>query len=140
MIKKFLLIILVSIAIGLGWYYLRGVGERESEIAPNNEVESVGESVTLVLDFGEGEISTYSGIPIENSVYGVLESLTLREEIEVDSEHYDFGVFVKSIGDKEGSEKMAWIYFVNGESGNVAADQKSVYAGDVIEWKYIRPN
>jgi hypothetical protein len=34
---------------------------------------------------------------------------------------------------------MAWIYFVNDESGQIAADQYQLAPGDIVEWKYIKP-
>ena len=35
---------------------------------------------------------------------------------------------------------MAWIYFVNGQSGSVASDQYQLKEGDLVEWKYVVPD
>lgn len=42
--------------------------------------------------------------------------------------------FVDSIANAGGNGKY-WIYYVNGEMGNVGADKKIVEEGDLIEWR-----
>ena len=60
--------------------------------------------------------------------------------IPIETERYDFGVFVKSIEGRLSTAERAWIYFVNGESGQVGADQYQIYPGDVVTWRYVEPN
>ncbi|MCH7951516.1 DUF4430 domain-containing protein [Patescibacteria group bacterium] len=137
--KKFLLALFVLVLVGGGWRALRrqpGIG---MEVPPPAAVEQVRQGVTLVLDFGDGNISTYSGVPAESTVYGALEHVAREEGLAIDSQQYDFGIFVKAIGGKESLAERAWIYIVNGESGDVAADKKVVRDGDLIEWRYIEP-
>ena len=61
-------------------------------------------------------------------------------QVQFDVTEYDFGIFVNSINDLESSNEKAWIYFVNGESAQVAADQYQLESGDIVEWKYITPS
>ncbi|MBU0570110.1 DUF4430 domain-containing protein, partial [Patescibacteria group bacterium] len=74
------------------------------------------------------------------TVFGILEKFAEEEGVELESQQYDFGVFVKSIAGYEGSAETAWIFFVNGESGQVSADQYELKNGDVVEWKYLEPS
>lgn len=130
----FILILLVAI-------FLVGC-QKPKEIkkkTPTGEVKKV-EGVTLVLDFGGGKISTYSGIKMaEQTALGVLKKVTSDKKLELEIKEYSFGNLITQIGDKANTKEKAWVYFVNGKSGEVAADKMEVKDGDVIEWKYITP-
>lgn len=115
------------------------------------EVELKEEGVELVIDYGDERVSTFSGLPArrgdgktagaeEATVYDLLELVTAREKLVLETEAYDFGKLIKAIGDKENTREFAWIYFVNGKSGEVAADRQVVKGGDLVEWKYLQPN
>lgn len=110
-----------------------------------SQTESVSEpslqSATLVIDYGDSEPQAFSMELNEGSTaFSLLQNMSETQNIPLTIEQYDFGVFVNSIGGKESSAKMAWIYFVNGESGTVAADQMKINPGDTVEWKYIEPS
>ena len=94
---------------------------------------------TLVLDFGGEEVSTFSGISAENA-YEALVLATTENDISLSSKQYDFGILVESIGDKKNSKDLAWIYYVNGKSPDVGADKYELKNGDVVEWKYQKPD
>lgn len=72
--------------------------------------------------------------------FSILEEALDQNNIPLEIETYDFGVFVKSINKLESTGKKAWIYFVNGESGQVAADKMNLEKGDLVEWKYVTPS
>lgn len=108
-------------------------------VAPTSVVKRV-EGITLILDFGEGEISTFSGIKVvEKTVFSALKKVIDDKKLELKTKEYSFGNLVTQIGDKVNTKEKAWIYFVNGKSGEVAADKKEVKDGDIIEWKYMKP-
>ena len=68
-----------------------------------------------------------------------LEALMLVAEEKgwlVETKEYDFGTLVEGINDQKNSADSAWMYFVNGELGQVAADQNQLKPGDVVEWKW----
>lgn len=75
-----------------------------------------------------------------DTAYSLLDKLATERGWTLQAQKYDFGVFVQSIDGSESTADMAWIYFVNGESGNVAADQYQLDRGDIVEWKYIAPS
>lgn len=50
---------------------------------------------------------------------------------------YSFGSLVESIdGVINGTDKKYWIYYVNGKTAEVGADQYKLQQGDVVEWKF----
>ena len=96
--------------------------------------------VVLKIDFGnEDPIQAEYTFTEERTVFDALKDTAEKENILLEIQQYDFGVFIKSIGGYEGSEEKAWIYFVNEESGTVAADNQILKDGDLVEWKYIEP-
>lgn len=98
------------------------------------------EGITLVLDFGDGKIATYSGLKVtEKTVFAALKKVTDDKNLELKIKEYSFGKLVEQIDEFKNKKEKAWIYFVNGKSGEVAADKMKVKDGDIIEWKYIKP-
>lgn len=93
--------------------------------------------VTVVIDDGE-RIATYSGIEARTA-YAALSSVAASRRIPLSTKRYDFGVFVFSLGGRVSGADTAWIFFVNGVPGTVASDRETVQAGDVVQWRYMKP-
>jgi hypothetical protein len=94
--------------------------------------------VKLVLDSGQN-VTSYD----EVSASTALEALTViaqKNNLEIHKKHYDFGDFVDGIGTFISTADKAWIYHVNGISGDVAADKKILKDNDVVLWRYMKPN
>lgn len=130
-----LLAVLISLVGGVYWF-----GYRETpEVNKNITAEVVGEEeVYLTIDFGD-EISSYSGVlSDEDTVLTILRRFS-EDKHELLIKDYDFGSLVVGIDGKENISDKSWIYFVNGNSGEVGADQKVVEKGDAVEWRYIKP-
>lgn len=136
---KFLLTILLLTVFLVG---CKKTNETKKGEPANQITETIKkEEAILVLDYGEGEIATYSGVKIDKSatVFSVLEKITKENNLGFKIREYSFGNLVEQIGDKKNTPNLAWIYFVNKKSGEVAADKKEVKDGDIIEWKYTKP-
>ena len=147
--KKVTGVLLLLVVLGSGLWWLGGEFKKEQSVEDisNGKVEieeSVGEDdsegvVNLVVDFGEErrelEVEAYE----EMTALSVLLAGMEANAVEVELEHYEFGDLVTKIGAFESTADRSWIYFVNGESGNVGADQAELVAGDTVEWKYIEP-
>ena len=107
----------------------------EPEIIPQETVAT--KTAKIVLDFGNG---TFEDLETEisetSTAFSMLEQLVSEKGLEMEIKQYDFGVFVQAIDGMESGTDLAWIYFVNGESGQVAADQQPVSDGDLVEWRY----
>ena len=79
----------------------------------------------------------------ESTVYGLLLAAQTQGNYSVSATtHYQFGLFIESIagwgncGGCQNEDGYWWTYFVNGESGQVAANRQIVNDGDNIEWLY----
>ena len=94
-------------------------------------------SVSVTLDTGT-TVATVSGVTAQNA-FQALSEAAKKQNLELKTKQYDFGVFVEQIGTLANTKEKSWIYFVNGKSGTVAADKQSLNAGDTVEWKYITP-
>lgn len=150
-IKKFIVILsLLFVGFIASWFYLFRIiqpplelSSEDQELLVQNENADSEKTVNLFVDFGNGEVQTLEKT-VNNeeklTVFGILEKFAEEEGVELESQQYDFGVFVKSIAGYEGSAETAWIFFVNGESGQVSADQYELKNGDVVEWKYLEPS
>jgi hypothetical protein len=107
------------------------------EHTDNNEVIPFA---TLKIEADEGIDSSYLlSVDEDTTAYTLLQKASETGDIEMETQKYDFGVFVNSINGFDSTEEKSWIYFVNGESGQIAADQMKVSAGDYVEWRYIAP-
>lgn len=139
--KKFFLFILASAGVIISAFLLltpKSQPIKTPEISPTPEVNL--QNAKLTIDYGENNASNYElDAPQDLTAFSLLKTISEKENIALVTEQYDFGIFVKSIDGKESSAEMAWIYFVNGESGTVAADLYKLKPGDVVEWQYIKP-
>lgn len=134
--KYFFPILILIIASGLFLY------RKYNSINIPIPVQNTGyeQRVNLTLDFGNKEIKSFDlVVGSEDTAFSVLKTTAEKENINLEVKQYDFGVFVKKIGDFESTTKKSWIYYVNNESGQMAADQQKLKNGDKVEWKYETP-
>ena len=117
----------------------------------NSDEENLDISTTitakLVIEFGNlddnNTMSFESVTTSESTVYGLLLAAQTQGNYSVSATtHYQFGLFIESIaswgncGGCQNEDGYWWTYFVNGESGQVAANRQIVNDGDNIEWLY----
>lgn len=138
--KKFFLFVLAAATVILTAFFL--TPKSQPTPPPETSTPSVNlQSAIFAIDYGESQLSTYSiEVTEDSTAFSLLKNISEKENIPLKTQQYDFGIFVKSIGGYESSAEMSWIYFVNGESGTIAADQMKVNPGDTVEWKYIPPS
>lgn len=136
--KKYWYLIIIAI---IGIFFLSNKSNlklNQPEPAPVPEVQEFKTSLTL--DYGNKNINTYEVTAKEGeTAFSVLKSETEKQGIYLETQQYDFGVFVKKIGDLESTAKKAWIYYVNDVSGDKAADQYTLKENDKVLWKYETP-
>ena len=90
--------------------------------------------VTVTVDFGNLKEAITATVSAQTPL-AALQKQNLPLEIKT----YPFGSLVESIDGLDNLPSQAWIYFVNKEAGQVAADQHQLTAGDTVEWRYIKP-
>ncbi|KKR75996.1 MAG: hypothetical protein UU21_C0021G0019 [Candidatus Levybacteria bacterium GW2011_GWA2_40_8] len=95
--------------------------------------------ITVILDFGEGKAETYSAKNAA-TVLEALEQTAKDNNIPLFLKEFSFGTLVETIGSKTNDKEKAWVYYVNGQTAEVGADQFEVNTGDIIEWKYEKIN
>jgi len=96
--------------------------------------------VEVVIDFGAERIMTFpTNYSKDDTAYSVIEKATKENKLAFQIQEYDFGKLVLAIDGYSNSSEAFWIYFVNGESGQVAADHYDLKPGDKVEWKYLAP-
>jgi len=59
-----------------------------------------------------------------------------KAQAEIQTEDSELGVFVTDINGTSNNEGSFWIYYVNGEMGQVGVDQYTCKDGDKVEWRY----
>ena len=95
---------------------------------------------TLIIDYGDENANSYEINAKETDpAFSILKSETEKQGIYLETQQYDFGVFVKKIGILESGTKKSWIYYVNNVSGDKAADLYSLKENDTVLWKYETP-
>jgi len=137
--KKILLYIILTIAFiaGVGFYFK---DSNNSFKLDQIKIEKKTNSVTTIVDFGDGNIITSPENNFTNlTAYELLQKTAEKNNFEIGVKQYDFGVFVEEIDGRKNTNEKAWIYFLNSESATTAADTYIVKPGDLIEWKYIKP-
>lgn len=137
--KKYILLGIIASILAVSLVY-KNVSTKNSVVIPNDNQVEVESKVELIIDFGNNEPKKFNlNITSTDTAFSVLKASAEKENIILQVKQYDFGVFVEKIGDFESSAKKSWIYYVNGESGQIAADQQKLKNGDKIEWKYEIP-
>lgn len=135
--KKYIIPILILIVVS-GLFFYRKYNSINTPIP--EQTTGYEQKISLVIDFGNKESKNFElVIKSEDTAFSVLKSATEKNSINLETIQYDFGVFVNKIGDFESTSKKSWIYYVNGESGQVAADQQKLKNGDKVEWKHEIP-
>jgi NADPH-dependent ferric siderophore reductase len=86
------------------------------------------------------EIITLTCQQENQTVYSLLDQHAKQKSLTLKTKQYAFGILVEAIGNQANSPDKAWIYFVNGVAGDVAADKKILKPKDKVEWKYIKPS
>ena len=139
-INKTLILALAAIVLVVVFFYLPKFSS-ETPAQPIEIETTTAKTASVAVDFGDDSaISNEFEINSETTAYSLLQEIAQTESLELATEQYDFGIFVKAVNGYESTAERSWIYFVNGTSGDIAADQKKINAGETVEWKYLEPN
>jgi hypothetical protein len=138
--KKLLIVILLICVVFTGWKFIINPGMTSGPAQPAGITPTTPDrkpQVSVIIDNGQTAV-TYDGIPAATA-FDALSAVSTRYNIPVEKKQYDFGVFIEKIGNNANTKEKAWIYLVNGQSGDVAADKKITTDGDKVEWRYTKP-
>lgn len=138
--SKLLLILPVILLIIVGFVAYKKTGGT-TQPSPISSSTQVTDKITITIDFGiGGQVKQTYQFEQGITAFSTLERLTKEKELKLETKKYDFGVYVQSINSLKSGGDLAWIYFVNGKSADKAADLYMLSSGDLVEWKYIKPN
>lgn len=122
-------------------------------VAPTSTI-SIGNIIAIIvvialIGFGASYLSKFSTAqkPAIQTVSGV-QSINydcpagqtalavLKETNTVQAQDSSMGLFVDTINGTTNTDNSFWIFYVNGQMGQVGADQYTCQAGDKIEWRF----
>jgi hypothetical protein len=95
------------------------------------------EEVEVSVDFGDEEAAVE--LVQAKTAYEALQAAAKNRSWLLQVKNYDFGQLVEAINGQKNTTGKAWIYFINGQPATASADKQELKAGDVVEWKYIKP-
>ena len=101
-------------------------------------------SVSLMIDYGNGEVKTFSNVEMESeaTVFKLLEKVTRENNIKLGHKDYgnELGVLIESLGEAVNNSQTGhyWQYWVNNSYAQVVASNYQLKKGDIVEWKYIK--
>jgi hypothetical protein len=139
--KKIVIIASIFLLLLVGFSYIRNKDSNPPTETTTDQTQTQQQSgLVLIIFDGERPLVFNRDYSEGQTAFSILKDVTDKEGIGLEVQEYDFGVFVKSLNGMESSAEMAWIYFVNGVSGQIAADKMELANGDVVEWKFITPD
>jgi|GEM_PF-2485692 hypothetical protein len=128
MLKKFIIVILI-VAVYLGISYLLQPKLREVLRAPQAPTQKASESASP-----QPNQITYDCEGAGTAFDGLVKAAAGK----VETKDYSFGKMVNSInGISGGTNNKYWIYFVDGKSASVSADNYKCQGNEKIEWKLL---
>ena len=136
--KLFLILPLILVLVGLFYFFKPTSQKVSTTVSPTLKVNQNKATINLVYDENRSDSFDYNFVE-GKTVFDALTELSNSHSFPIETQMYDFGVFVKSINNTQNTNDMSWIFFVNGKSADVAADKLELKNGDLIEWKYIEP-
>lgn len=103
----------------------------------SQEASQLLEEVEVNVNFGDEEAAVE--LVQAKTAYEALQAAAENRGWLLQVKNYDFGNLVEAINGEKNTPDKAWIYFINGQPATQAADKQELKAGDVVEWKYIKP-
>lgn len=111
--------------------------KEKTEGGEGEEANQLLEEVEVKVDFGD-EAAAVELVQAKTA-YEALQAAAKNRDWLLQVKNYDFGQLVEAINGQKNTPGKAWIYFINGQPATQAADKQELKAGDVVEWKYIKP-
>ena len=139
-IRTSLLIIIPIIILVAAGIILADIGAitTEKKMPSSETIE-----VTLIIDYGNNQTTSYQVQTKNATVYSVLMQAAKTYHFPVNATYHKeyqshYITMINSI--EEGQNGNYWQYYINGKYGLVGADHQIVSNNDLIEWKFTKPN
>lgn len=107
------------------------------DLSGNNGADSRGvNNITLILDYKNGTIKTFSSFSLEAGKTSALDAL--EKFCNVEYKEYTGGdVFVQKIDGLKNDPGHNWLYWVNNEFASIGASKYELQDNDVMKWVYV---
>ncbi|TFF95259.1 MAG: DUF4430 domain-containing protein, partial [Promethearchaeota archaeon] len=135
--SKLLVVGIIAIASFTGFFlfsYGMIPGLEVASEAPEEEPADQVEDITLIIDYGDGNVDEWEDIKLDEGETTVFDLLNEYSNVEYE-DYGDMGYFVESINGYENGEKN-WYYGVNGEGIGYSCSKYNLEDGDVVNWVY----
>ena len=145
-LKQPLVLVIILILIMLGaWKFFSGqqAGDDLANVSntgsEQGENDSQAQKASLVIINGVSEDQTFEfEVGEETTAFSMLREASEDNDIELSFQDSEFGVFIEKIGPFEnGNDGKYWLYYINGEMPQVAADKHQVEPGDKVEFRFV---
>jgi hypothetical protein len=135
-VKLFLLVLVMAMALTV-FTACTETKTVEETTTTTNEVTENEQMVEVAINNGEEEKTYEFNYEEGLTAYDYLMKATEKDNTELKTTEYDFGISIDGIGTMiGGTDGKYWMYYIDGQSASVAADKQEVSAGAVIEFKY----
>lgn len=128
------------LGVTLGWLLPRQPASPPPTGVSSSAV-SVATTTSLMLDYGDGRVVTYAGLPVTagQTVWELLQELVPRG-VKVRAKDYggNLGMLVTGFGEMQNDARAGkfWHYWVNQRFATVGVSSLKISPGDQILWKY----
>jgi len=135
-ITIFFSLIVLLILLGLVGFIVNQWNPSESK--EQEFQEGIEETVSLIIDYGEGQpLLSEAEFREGMTAFDLLVGETSKAVLGLETKTYDMGVFVEKIGGKKnGEEGKYWLYYLNEEMPMVSSDKQILKVGDKVEFKF----
>lgn len=114
-LRNIIIAVVIVLAAGFGIYYVKDV-----KLTTNTNA-TVQAQPTIITYQGEDGKTAFE---------------LLKTKYQVDSTDSSFGVMVNGINGLKSTDKLFWLYSVNGTSPDVGADKYVTKSTDTVQWDY----
>ncbi len=137
--KIILALVLVIVIFMTGIYFGRVYFSEISEASKANVDLVANQEVSLMIDFGNGEIEVYNNLAIkqEKTLKELLEEI---DGLNLQTEDYgEMGILLTSLKNyQNGQNNNYWQYWVNNIQPMISIDKFNLQEGDIVELKFTK--
>ncbi len=149
--KKNIIFVVIVAAVLIAIVFLTNISlpsDRGKDIVKNNPIGKI--TMTIECKVLLGEDSVYipqSGIILDSMEFEIEEGDTALKVLREASSKYNFKLDVKNgyyvlginnLYEKEYGDLSGWMYYINGVSASVGANEYVLKDGDFVEWRYTK--
>ena len=141
--RKITIFLIIGLIVGFaaGFLFKGGNFSNQPSLPRNTANQNQESKVSLMVDFGDGDVKTYNDISISQgeNLFDAMKKVIQEGGVAFEYKEYkDLGMLITKIKDKEnGAGNKYWQYWVDNKKADVGASSYFPQNNDIIEWKFI---